>query len=178
MSSISLVDRPLPRSIREVSLSSFTFLFIEIVQYCQLKSESGAELESKLADLGAKIGGKYLELAAIRNPPAAGRPKNLIQFLQFVHSIVWRQFFGRSADGLEKSTNSNEEFYLFDSAPVTNRFISMGNSSFNCAAFIAGFLSGILESANFSAEVSAHLVKDRTVYIMKFEKEVMKREKE
>ncbi len=185
--SIPLVDRPLPRLGREVSLSVFSYLFSEMVQYCQLKSESTSELERELHRIGESIGWKYLELSAARQPSTAAsqsssstsasafsRPRSIISFLQFIHSTVWRQLFGHPADGLEKSTNSNDEFYLYESAPIPNRFITLINS----ASFTAGFLSGLLASANFPAEVQAHFVKQRTVYIIKFEKEVMKREKE
>jgi hypothetical protein len=190
VTSSSLVDRPLPRLGREVSLSSFSYLFSELVQYCQLKSESTSELEHELHTIGESIGWKYLELAALRQNttnnsatnssslPASSssftRPRSLIQFLQFVHSVVWRQLFGHAADGLEKSTNSTDEFYLYESSPIPNRFISLINS----ASFTAGLLSGILSSANFPAEVQAHFAKEKTVYIMKFQKDVMKREKE
>lgn len=37
------------------------------------------------------------------------KEKNLINMLQFIHSTVWKQLFGKVADGLEKSTEREDE---------------------------------------------------------------------
>lgn len=176
--SVPLVDRPLVKSYREVSLSSFSYLFVEIVRMCQIKSDLSSELEAKLSELGCFIGVRYLELCAFRWSPA-GRPRTLIAMLQFIQTPVWKGMCGHAADALEKSTNSPNEFYLYENSPLTNRFLSVPRelANLNCASFLAGFVSGLLEAANFPAEVSAHFVKERTVYIIKFDKEVMKRER-
>jgi hypothetical protein len=111
------------------------------------------------------------------------KEKNLIAMLQFLHSFIWKSLFGRVADGLEKATDKEDEYYIYDREPITNRFISVPKefSHFNCATFIAGIINGILDGAEFQSDVSAHFNTaaggaTRTVYVIKFEKEVTKRE--
>ena len=45
--------------------------------------------------------------------------------LQFVHTTAWRVLFGRPADGLEKSTERADEYFISDKDPITNLFISV-----------------------------------------------------
>lgn len=111
------------------------------------------------------------------------KEKNLVAMLQFLHSYIWKSLFGRVADGLEKATDKEDEYYIYDREPITNRFISVPKEfgHFNCATFVAGIINGILDGAEFTSDVSAHFNTTsngvtRTVYVIKFEKEVTKRE--
>ncbi|KDO16832.1 hypothetical protein SPRG_17682 [Saprolegnia parasitica CBS 223.65] len=69
--------------------------------------------------------------------------------------------------------------------PLTNKFISVpvDMGQLNCAAYIAGVIRGILDSAGFYSQVEAHTVDvgngqpDKTVFLVKFDDRVMKREK-
>ena len=83
---------------------------------------------------------------------------------------------------------------LFDNEPIVNTYISLPRelSSLNCAAFVAGIIEGVCDGAGFPTEgVSAYSVeaqeqgKDakgaamwpgKTVFIIKFKKEVLERE--
>jgi len=83
---------------------------------------------------------------------------------------------------------------LFDNEPMVNTYISLPRemSSLNCAAFVAGIIEGVCDGAGFPTEgVSAHSVgeqeegKDgagkamwpgKTVFLIKFKKEVLERE--
>ncbi|KAK9909663.1 hypothetical protein WJX75_005779 [Coccomyxa subellipsoidea] len=51
---LNIVDRPLAKGKGEVSLSAFSFLFSELVQYCQTKVSNIGELERRLEDIGAE----------------------------------------------------------------------------------------------------------------------------
>lgn len=111
------------------------------------------------------------------------KDRSVVSMLQFVHGFVWKSLFGRVADGLEKSTDKEDEYYIYDRDPITNRFISVPREMghLNCATFIAGILGGILDGAQFTCEVSAHFNTSssgmtRTVFVIKFDKEVSKRE--
>jgi hypothetical protein len=192
-SSSSILDKPLSSGKSTISLSLFSYLFSEIVQYSQQNSDTSNELESKLSSLGYDIGVRYLELCAYRHSvsgPASSssssssnlnqRPRNILQMLQFIHGPFWRQLFGHNADALEKSTQAADEYYIYDAQPITNKFISVPKDfgALNCASFIAGIIAGVLDSALFNAEVTAHFTpkQDKTVYIIKFDKAVMKRD--
>jgi hypothetical protein len=225
-STTSRSNFPIPISCGQVSLSSFSYLFSELVQYCR----STSDLEKRMFDLGYTIGLKSLELITYRTSiqqfllPQQGsgsgsgsssssssqsassgssninqyalpislqnvgslqgrKEKTVIGMLQTVHSTMWKSLFGRVADGLEKATDKEDEFYIYEISPITNRYISPPKElqHFNCATFIAGILNGILDGAEFHCEVSAHFNTNsagmtRTVYVIKFQKEIMKRE--
>ena len=224
-SSSGLLDKPLSKGKSEVSISIFSYLFNEIILYCQSRIDTSHELESKLSQLGYNIGVKYLELSAYRNSlqlsssssSSIYRPKTILQMLQYIHSGLWKQLFGHNADALEKSTTFNDEYYIYDSQPITNKYLSiprdLGKSnngqnyrnqrfrfvcllltsfiiiccvytcstgSLNCAGFIAGIIAGVLDSASFNAQVTAHFTpkQDKTVYIIKFDKNIIKREQQ
>jgi hypothetical protein len=72
-----------------------------------------------------------------------------------------------------------------DKDPLVNKFISVPRDfgSLNCAAYVAGIVKGVLDSAGFPAAVSAHTVEmgdsqgsTRTTILIKFDPEVMERE--
>lgn len=218
----SLLDKPIPRGTGQVSLSAFSYLFCELVSYCQARMDGVADLEKRMSDLGYGIGLRSLELLTYRSsiqafliatPQGSGnisssggggsqplqspislhnvaaingrKEKNLVSMLQFLHGSMWKSLFGHVADGLEKATEKEDEYYIYDRDPITNRFIGTSVPKefqhFNCAAFIAGIVNGILDGAEFRAEVSAHFNTTaqgmtRTVYVIKFEKESTKRE--
>jgi trafficking protein particle complex subunit 5 len=134
------------------------------------------------------LGHKVLELQCWREKQGKGDGKRftrLIDILTFISSSVWKNLFGKAADSLERSTQAEDEYMIMDAEPVTNTFISvppdMGN--LNCAAYIAGIVAGILDSAGFPATVTAVTsrpedgsTKDSTVFLIKFSEEVMDRE--
>jgi trafficking protein particle complex subunit 5 len=69
---------------------------------------------------------------------------------------------------------------------MTNRFVSTPPelSSVTCAAYVAGIINGVLDSAKFTCRVTAHNVTDeergggadKTVFLIKFSEDVMTRE--
>lgn len=70
---------------------------------------------------------------------------------------MWKSLFGKNADSLEKSNDSEKEYMIYDAEPVTNHFISVpaDMGSLNCASYVAGIIAGTLECANFPAKVTA-----------------------
>ncbi len=219
----TVLDKPISRGTeRQVSLSAFSYLFSELVQYCR-----ATDLEKRMFDMGYGIGLRSLELITYRSsiqqyllsnsqPGSSGsssssssssshgsggtvhqapislhnigalsgrKEKSLVGMLQTLHSGMWKSLFGRVADGLEKATDKEDEYYIYDLSPLPNRFISPPKelAHFNVATFVAGIINGILDGAEFHAEVSAHFNTTsqgttRTVYVIKFNKEVTKRE--
>jgi hypothetical protein len=217
----TVLDKPISRGTTQVSLSAFSYLFSELVQYCQNRADAVADLEKRLSDLGYGIGLRSLELLTYRTSIQAylltntqpgsssssssssnsanltqvpislhniaqlqGRKeKSLVAMLQFLHGQMWKSLFGRVADGLEKATDKEDEYYIYDISPLPNKFISPPKefAHFNCATFVAGIVNGVLDGAGFQCEVGAHFNTTssggvRTVYVIKFDKEVTKRE--
>eukprot|EP00762_Andalucia_godoyi_P001486 ANDGO_00267.mRNA.1 Trafficking protein particle complex subunit 5 len=174
----ALVDRPVPRGKSDVSLSLFAHLFAEIVRNSYSKSSSMVDLELRLSAIGEPIGVRFYELCVFRER-SGKRDLKLVQALQYVHSNMWKCMFGKAADGIERSAEEEDEYYIVDKVPLVNRFISIPKdlSSLNCGAFVAGIVKGALCSAGFHCKVSAHSADDRTLYLIKFDQAVMEREK-
>jgi len=174
---VSIIDQPLNRPKKEVSLSAFSYLFSELVQYCQSRVNLTQELEKRLSDAGYGIGQRQVELLSQREK-GCRKEKNIVAMLQFIHTTMWKAVFGKQADGLEKSTDKEDEYYIYDSNPITNRYISVPRDlgQLNCASFIAGIIAGALDAAQFTADVTAHFMAARTVYVIKLSADVIRRE--
>ena len=55
---------------------------------------------------------------------------------------------------LQKSVESDSEYMIHDNDPIVNKFVSVPKEmgSLDCAAFMAGIIKGMLDSAGFGAE--------------------------
>jgi hypothetical protein len=128
----------------DVSLSAFGFLFSEMVQYYQNRVSSTSDLEKKLEEGGFGIGVRVVELVGVRER-LTKRETRVVGMLQYITQSIWRHIFGKTADNLEKHPEDDDSYMIYERTCVTNHFVSvpsdMGN--FNCAAFIAGIISGI-----------------------------------
>lgn len=105
----TIYDNSLSRRTPEVNIASLSFLFSGIVQYVQSSSKGVKELEAKLNALGYGVGTKFLELITLRDGKNAKRETKVIEILQFIHTQLWKTLFGKVADELEKSSDSDQE---------------------------------------------------------------------
>eukprot|EP01031_Cornospumella_fuschlensis_P034937 gene34937-42312_t len=181
----TILDKPLIRPKTEVSLSSFAFLFSEIVQYYQNRVESIPDLEKKLETAGFGIGQRVVELVSCRDR-VTRRETRIVSILQYVSQVLWKYLFNKTADNLERSMQNEDEYMIHESAPLVNTYISVpaDMGALSCAAFCAGIVAGALDAARFPAQVTAHVLTEeggaageRTVYLIKFSPEVMSRER-
>ncbi|NXX87470.1 TPPC5 protein, partial [Urocolius indicus] len=172
-----VLERALGRPRSELSLSAFALLFSELVQYCQNRVYSVAELQSKLAQLGYQVGLRVLDPLVARER-SGRRETKVLNVLLFVKGPLWRWLFGREADKLEQANDDDRTFYVIEREPLVNSFISVPreNSSLNCAAFTAGLLEAVLAASGFPAKVTAHWHKGTTLMI-KFDEGVIARER-
>eukprot|EP00051_Salpingoeca_urceolata_P001568 m.42021 g.42021 ORF g.42021 m.42021 type:complete len:184 (+) comp11507_c2_seq1:114-665(+) len=167
----NILDRPLSRGRAEINLSSFAFLFSEIIQYSHNRVESIPDLEKKLSDIGYRVGARVLELLTLRDRNSK-REIKLNGILLFVHSVVWKALFGKQADLLEKDGDQDDTYMISDRDMIVNKFISVPRElgSLNCAAFVAGIVEAVLVGSRFPARVSAHSVEDKgTTILIKFD---------
>ncbi len=98
----SALTLPNPALRPQVPLSSFSYLFSELVQYSQARAATVGDLERRLEDAGAGVGERLLEVLATRER-AGRRETRLLDALKFVHTTFWRYMFGRQARDLEQS---------------------------------------------------------------------------
>eukprot|EP00536_Pseudo-nitzschia_multiseries_P018421 jgi/Psemu1/248732/estExt_Genewise1.C_25040001 len=196
----NILDRPLggrgSRADNQISLSSFAYLYSELVQYHQNRVDSISELERRLESSGYGVGLKMLELISYRNREYK-RETRLMNILHFVSTQVWRALFGKPADSLEKSVENADEFMIIDNDPLTSTFCSVPADfgQLSVDAYMSGIVAGVLTGAGFSARVTAHSValeevertanansslpprKDKAVFLVKFAPEVLERDK-
>ncbi|XP_075302123.1 trafficking protein particle complex subunit 5 isoform X2 [Opisthocomus hoazin] len=142
-----LLERALGRPRTEVSLSAFALLFSELVQYCQNRVYSVAELQAKLARLGHQ-GPVWRALF--------GKEADKLE----------------QANDDDKTYYVIEKEPLVN----TYISVPKENSTLNCAAFTAGLVEAVLTASGFPAKVTAHWHKGTTLMI-KFEEAVIAREK-
>mmetsp|Transcript_34503 Transcript_34503/g.81330 ORF Transcript_34503/g.81330 Transcript_34503/m.81330 type:complete len:207 (+) Transcript_34503:99-719(+) len=195
----NILDRPLggrgSRADNQISLSSFAYLYSELVQYHQNRVDSISELERRLESSGYGVGLKMLELITYRNREYK-RETRLMNILHFVSTQVWRALFGKPADSLERSVENADEFMIIDNDPLTSTFCSVPADfgQLSVDAYMSGIVAGVLTGAGFSARVTAHSValeeaertanansslpprKDKAVFLVKFAPEVLERD--
>lgn len=90
------------RSRVDVPVSTFSYLFSELVQYSQSKVSNVGDLERRLEEVGQCVGVRLLEILTYRER-AGRRETRLLDILRFVHTSVWKYMFGRQASDLEQS---------------------------------------------------------------------------
>lgn len=135
---------------RAVSLSVLSLIFSEMVQYQTKKICNAIDFQLTLEHVGRTIGTRVLEMFCYRDR-LTKREQGVISILQFISTSCWKVLFGKAADSLERSTENENEYMIVDTEPMTNHFVSIPNylGHLNCAAFLAGIVVGILESAKF-----------------------------
>jgi hypothetical protein len=181
-SSSQLLDQSLAKSKVHptVSLSAFAFLFSELVKHSQHRAKKITDLEQKLEQAGRGVGYRVLELVSYRERRGK-RDRQIIPMLKFVTNNCWKCLFNKEADSLQQSADEEGVYYIYEAEPVTNKFVSVpsNNTGLNCAAYVAGIISGILTGAGFTtSSVQALFAEDkRTVFVIKFEPEVIARDK-
>lgn len=139
---------------------------------------------ARLNEQGYPLGLRLLALSHYRLPPRhAERSTRILPLLQFIHTSLWKQLFGRPADALERSSGNELEYMISDNEPLVNQYISVPKemSQLNCGAFVAGIIEGVCDGGGMAAKVSAHGVGTdmwvgKTVWLVRFEEEVVERE--
>ena len=142
---------------KQVALSTFSYVFSELVQYNMTKIRSSAELEANLEKLGKDLGKRVLD-ALFHRDRLTKRELTEVGILQFISTTAWKALWGKSADSLERSTDREDEYMIVDSAPLVNQFVSVPANlgALDCAALMAGVVAGILDGAYFAAKCTAH----------------------
>lgn len=175
-STVNILDRPLGRGAlrggsssdqTSISLSAFSYLYSELVQYHQSRCASISELERRLESSGYGVGLKVLELLAYRAKETK-REIRLMSILHFISSSVWKSLFNKAADSLERSIDHADEFMIVDYEPITSVYCTVPSDlgQLSVDSYISGIIAGVLEGAGFPARVTAHSVaiEDGEVY--------------
>lgn len=167
-------------------MSAWAFMFSEVVQYTQKRVSGIGDLERRLNTLGYRVGSRMLEATIWRAESTTKAPKRETRFLpalMWIHTVLWRQLFGKSADAIEKSVENDDEYMVIDNDPPITRHISIPKemSQLSCSAFTAGIVEAVLDGLCFPARVTAHSVPTdqhplRTTILIKLDRSVLDRE--
>lgn len=182
--STSLLDQNVAKPQRDkVNLSAYAFLFAEIIRYSQNRVLGIHDLEHRLNQMGQRVGLRIFELIMWREKQVH-RETRVLPTLVFINTVIWRQLFDKPADSLEKSTENDDEYMVTDNEPNILKYISVPKemSSFSPGAFISGVVEAVARCCQCPARVTSHQVPaegtpQRTVILLKFDKQVMEREK-
>lgn len=99
-----------------------------------------------------------------------------IGILALIANGYWKFCYGRCADSLEKNTENENEYMIWENAPILSKYASIPAEmgSFTPATFTAGLIEVVLECCGFvGAKVTAHnypmipQFPTRTVYLIK-----------
>ncbi|EFO88724.1 hypothetical protein CRE_06483 [Caenorhabditis remanei] len=171
-----ILDKSLSRGKGEINLSTFAVLFSEMVLYAQNRSETVTDIHDKIASYGKQVGLRMFDIIVLREK-GYKRETKLLGMLMFIKSTVWKNLFGKEADKLERSNDDHCTYLLIEKDPLVNTYISVPRDKgvLNCAAFAAGIVEAILESASFKCKVTAHW-HNGTAYVIQFDESVIARE--
>eukprot|EP01130_Rhizamoeba_saxonica_P007386 TRINITY_DN2989_c0_g1_i1.p1 TRINITY_DN2989_c0_g1~~TRINITY_DN2989_c0_g1_i1.p1 ORF type:complete len:201 (-),score=32.04 TRINITY_DN2989_c0_g1_i1:79-681(-) len=184
---VNILDRPLPSKRdqkREVSLSSFCYLYSEIIQYHQKRTNQIKEFERRLADTGYDVGLRMIDYITWRKDRNSKREIRLESFLHFIANNVWRYLFGQSAS-VEIHVDIKGCYMITEEETIISKFISTTREyrNLNCAAFVGGLIEGLLDAAEFEAVVSTRSApsniarsSNKTVIVIEFSESVLERE--
>lgn len=147
---VSILDKPLSRGKGEVSLSAFSLLFSEIVQYSAGRVLTVTELQSRLHDLGYDVGFRVIDLYFVRERNSK-RETKMINILLFIKTTLWKCLFGKEADKVEHANDEECTYYILEKEPLVNKFISVpkDKGSLNCASFNAGIIESCLVNCGY-----------------------------
>eukprot|EP00914_Ancora_sagittata_P001675 GHVO01004073.1.p1 GENE.GHVO01004073.1~~GHVO01004073.1.p1 ORF type:complete len:132 (+),score=20.40 GHVO01004073.1:184-579(+) len=127
--------------------------------------------------MGIRVGYRVLDLLYIRDKP--GRKENkILGILTFITQNCWKFLWGKQGE-LLKGQDSDTDYMINDRSVLLNRF---STGDVNVASFAAGIVEGILCSAEFPAQVSAHIDDSNaaaiaTTILIRFFPEVVARDK-
>lgn len=92
--------------------------------------------------------------------------------------FIFQTLFGKEIDKLEHANDDERTYYIIETDPVVNKYISVpkDKGSLNPAIFLAGIIEAVLTLSGFTCKVTAHYHKG-TTYMCKFEDFVISRDK-
>eukprot|EP01120_Amphizonella_sp_Union-15-10_P004340 TRINITY_DN14970_c0_g1_i1.p1 TRINITY_DN14970_c0_g1~~TRINITY_DN14970_c0_g1_i1.p1 ORF type:complete len:198 (-),score=30.85 TRINITY_DN14970_c0_g1_i1:68-661(-) len=183
--SLNVVDRKLPTKgfHNKVSLSAFSLLFSELIQYTHRRVHNVKDFERRLADIGYNVGLRLLEYISWKEK-ATKRETEFERILHFISNTVWKMLFGKNARP-EKSKQVAGRYMITEDETLVNKFISVPKdlAGLSCGSFVGGIVEGILYASEFLAKVTTHSVQvpenprfPRTVILIELDKEVFERE--
>jgi len=172
-----ILDKPLSKGKAEINISTYALLFSEMVQYSRDRANTVTELQQKLADMGSHVGTRALDLGVVRDKNFK-RELKFLNLLVYIKTNMWKTWFGKEADKLEKANEDERTYYIIEREPLVNKFIPIPKDagSLNPSAFIAGMIEAVLNGSNFPAKVTAHW-HNGTTFMIKFEESVIQRDK-
>ncbi|KAH9816543.1 NO signaling/Golgi transport ligand-binding domain-containing protein [Melampsora americana] len=110
------------------------------------------------------------------------RLNTLVPVLSWIHTTLWKNVVGKTADVLEHSNDNDDEYMISDNCLLLTKSITIPKemSQLSCGAIMAGVVEASLDGLGFPARVTSHSAPsnefpNRTTLLIKFEKESMQR---
>eukprot|EP01133_Synstelium_polycarpum_P006763 gene6763-7860_t len=135
-------QQPLYIAPKEISVSCFEFLYIEMVDYIIKSSTDKVLIFKKLDKLGYKVGHKLAERLSIDSPLLP----EVLDIVKFICKVFWQAVFRKAIDGLK--TNHKGVFVLTDTKFQWLLHLSYDPNSTNkdCSDYVQ-FAVGLIKGA-------------------------------
>lgn len=181
-----------------VACACFSFLFSELCTRAYSfpdKVKNVEEVEHRLTNLGAHVGTRLMLLFSSeeglgnRFGSPVSRPTTVEGALRHLTVDLWKLWFGRAADDVQRESNSNR-FFVLDSAPMVLEFVDAspdymdreGRWTVNYSSFMGGVVKGALTALGFECEVLTYHQPEagkphQSLFVISFYKYVCDREK-
>lgn len=193
-----------------VAKSCFSFLFSELcsrVYTYPSRVKNVEEVEQRLTALGKHVGTRMVFLHDIRSGGGAGgvggsssysssssssspaRATSVENALRFLTSDLWKEWFGRPADDLQRESSS-DRYFLLDTDPLVIEFVdptadyvdSEKRWNVTYASFMGGMVQGALTAMGFECDVLTYHQPEegkprQSLFVVNFSKSVWDRER-
>ena len=72
--------------------------------------------------MGSHVGTRVLDLGFVRDKNYK-RELKLLNILLYIKTNMWKTWFGKEADKLEKANEDERTYYIIEREPLVNKFI-------------------------------------------------------
>ncbi|KAJ3433654.1 41-2 protein antigen-related [Anaeramoeba flamelloides] len=149
----NILDRPISRSKNnQISLNFYTFLFSQYVQYTREHTPKTSDLGKKLSKVGESIGYRLFELNTYKDK-IRKRELKPTKILLYITDNFWKKIFGKAAT-LHRTEDERGQYMIVPESSTDNQFTELVFGHLVCSEFVAGLIKGVLNSAEFNAEIS------------------------
>ncbi|ELP95216.1 trafficking protein particle complex subunit, putative [Entamoeba invadens IP1] len=148
-------DKGLTKTIPQVSLSAFSFLFGEYIhhEFHQENRITTTQFHDKLFDLGYNLGMRMTELISYKEKEGL-RENTTDGVMNFLAKDMWRVVFGYQVN-YGKVRDKANEFLITDKNLIITEYISYASDcNVYCVAFVAGIAQSCMDAADFKGTVT------------------------
>ena len=129
------------------------------LQYSRDRANTVTELQQKLADMGSHVGTRTLDLGVVRDKNFK-RELKFLNLLVYIKTNMWKTWFGKEADKLEKANEDERTYYIIEKEPLVNKFIPVPKDAGIELVVVGTFHSSIPLTSRFGTSLIKKIMDD------------------